>query len=56
MLRQFAVPRHGFGNLEDNGQGVEYGPMPMIFQDAPTALARIVRAVIRRIVRQADGG
>ena len=49
-----AVPRHRPGKLEHSVNRVQQGPIPMIFQDTPTALDRIILAVIGWIVRQPD--
>lgn len=49
------VPCHGPAKLEHRVNRVEQGPIPMVFEDAPTTFDWIVLAVIRRIVRQPDG-
>src|SRR4029450_1859348 len=48
------VPRHGPGAPEHCLNRVEYGPVPMVLEDAPAAFDRIVLAVIGRVIRQPD--
>lgn len=48
-------PRHTLGPREHGARVVQVGPVPMQFQNAPTALNRIILAVIRRVIEELDG-
>ena len=49
------LPGHALGPLE-HGRGIhQFGPVPMLLQNAPAPLHRVVLAVVRRIVQELDG-
>ena len=48
-------PRHTLGPREHSFDIVQLGPVPMQFQNSPTALNWVVLAVIRGVVEQLDG-
>jgi hypothetical protein len=50
-----AFPGHALGPLQHRLGVGELGAVPVLFQDSPATLHRIVFAVIRRIVQEADG-
>ena len=50
-----AFPGHTPGPRQHRSGVGEFGPIPVLFQDSPTVLHRIVFAVVRRIVEEADG-
>jgi hypothetical protein len=49
-----AFPGHGPGILDHGVEGIEQSTIPMLFSNAPTALDRVVLAVVGRIRGQAD--
>jgi len=46
------VPSHAACKVEYSRERIEQNAIPMLFEDAPKALDRIVLAVIRRIISQ----
>ena len=52
--RMPALPSHPQGALQDHLQAVQQHPVPLLLQRRPAPLDRIVLAVVRRIVHQAD--
>lgn len=48
------LPRHGLGVSNDGFEGVEQGSVPVIFENTPAPLDRVVLAVVRRIVSKAN--
>ncbi len=50
-----AFPRHALCPLQHRLGVGELGAVPVLFQDSPATLHRIVFAVVRRIVQEADG-
>ena len=50
-----AVPGHGRGKLDYGINRVKQRSVPMVLQNAPTALNRIILAVIRWVIGQAHG-
>jgi hypothetical protein len=52
--RMLLLPCHGFGVANDSFNGVEKGSVPVILENTPAALDRVVLAVVRRIIGEAD--
>ena len=50
-----AFPGHGLGPLQHRLGIGQLGTVPVLFQDSPATLHRIVFAVVRRIVQEVDG-
>ncbi len=48
-------PGHGAGIVDHRVHRIEQGPIPVLFQNPPTPLNRVILAMIRRILRQAYG-
>ena len=49
-----AFPGHAFGPLQPRVDRAQLGAMPMQFQNPPTALKRVILAVIRRVIEELD--
>ncbi len=52
--RMRALPRHRPSELEYCLQGIEQAAIPVVFQNPPTALDRVIFAVVGRIRGQAE--
>src|SRR2546425_12311978 len=49
----FALPSHGAGILDHGLKGIQQGAIPVMLQNPPTPLDRVVFTVLRRIIGQA---